>query len=151
MKSNHCARPILFSPPFLLWKHCLNCSPPPLQPNMHEHTHTLPPCPSHCEMKPFYLNPNQSQWDQWVVQQQNMAICPAPIPTAPWLIRKPLRVTHWANWLCLQATLCLIIWFICAEEELGEGPVCEHNWLRLFVLVGFEGWRQHCNICGWLE
>lgn len=92
--------------------------------NTHIHTHTLPKCP-HGEMwnEPLHLNPNHPQWDHWHVQWRNMGILGPLIPTAPWLISYLLRETHWANFTCLQATLCHIVPFISKEEELGGWQV----------------------------
>lgn len=151
VKSKLCARPILlFHTLFLLWKHCLICTPPPPK---RTHTPTSSSSPVHPSLlvwnEPFHLNPNQSQWDQWVVQWRNMAICPSLIPTAPQLISPPLRITHWSNCLCLQATLRLIIWFISEEQELGERQVCVCE--RLCVCVYIEGCGQTWNTCSWLK
>lgn len=120
------------------------------------HTHLYPPlCPSPPVWnEPFHLNPNQSQWDQLrlsrVAQWQNMAICPPFIPTARRLISQPLRITHWANCLCLQATLCFIVWSISEEEELGEWQsvcVCDCRCVCACIKRRGRTW----NTCNWLE
>ena len=147
VKSKLYARPILsFTPSFC----CENIVSfvLPLSPNTHAHISTLPLRPSPLVWnEPFHLNPNQSQWDQWVVHWRNMAMCPSLIPTALRLISQPLRITHWANCLCLQATLCLIVWFISEEEdeELSEWQAC------VCLRVCIEGWRNMWNTCNWLE
>lgn len=144
VKSKLCAWPILSFTLSFCWENIVSFVLPL---NTNTHISILPF--SRVWNEPFHLNPNQSQWDQPVVQWQNMAICPSLIPTAPRLISQPLRVTHWINCLCLQAILCLIVWFISEEEELGKWQVCVRGCLGVCVCEPRDEERCETHAAGW--